>query len=127
MSAVVYDAAVLVAADRSDRRAWAEHRVRLEDGTVPLVPAAVLSQVSRSGRQAELRRFLRGCVVVPLDEVGAHEIGRLLGAARTADVADACVVTVARAARAATIVTGDPRDIEHLAGVAGIRPTIVVL
>ena len=31
----MYDAGVLVAADRNDRRAWAEHKVRLELGIVP--------------------------------------------------------------------------------------------
>lgn len=47
MRAVVYDAAVLVAADRNERRAWAEHKARLELGVVPLVPAPVVVQVSR--------------------------------------------------------------------------------
>ncbi len=40
MKSVVYDAGVLIAADRSKRRVWAEHRVRLEAGLVPLVPGA---------------------------------------------------------------------------------------
>ena len=30
MSNFVYDAAVLVAADKNERRTWAEHKVRLE-------------------------------------------------------------------------------------------------
>ena len=68
MSTVVYDAAVLVAADRNERRAWAEHKARLELGVIPLVPALVVAQVSRSPQQAQLRRFLTGCVVVPLGE-----------------------------------------------------------
>ena len=65
MSAVVYDAAVLVAADRNERRTWAEHKARLEFGIIPLVPAPVVAQVSRSPQQAQLRRFLTGCAVVP--------------------------------------------------------------
>ena len=95
MSAIVYDAAVLVAADRNERRAWAEHKARLEFGVIPLVPAPVVAQVSRSPQQAQLRRFLTGCVVVPLGESEAHEAGRLLGLTRTADVVDAVVVTTA--------------------------------
>src|SRR6185295_8613175 len=95
MSAVVYDAAVLVAADRNERRAWAEHKARLELGVTPLVPAPVLVRVSRSPRQVQLRRFLRGCVVVQLDEAEAHEAGRLLGLTKTADLVDAIVVTTA--------------------------------
>src|ERR1035437_8568625 len=86
MSTVVYDAAVLVAADRNERRAWAEHKARLELAVVPLVPAPVVAQVSRSPQQAQLRRFLTGCVVVPLGETEAHEAGRLLGITKTSDV-----------------------------------------
>ena len=72
MSGFVYDAAVLVAADRNDRRTWAEHKARLELGVVPAVPTPVVAQVSRSPRQAQLRRFLTGCEVVPLIESEAH-------------------------------------------------------
>jgi predicted nucleic acid-binding protein len=113
VSKVVYDAAVLVAADRNERRAWAEHKVRLELGVDPLVPSPVVAQVSRSPQQAQLRRFLTGCVVVPLGEDDAHEAGRLLGVARTSDVVDAVVVTVAIRNKAA-ILTGDPNDIKRL-------------
>ena len=91
MSAVVYDAGVLVAADRNERRAWAEHKVRLELALFRWFPPVVV-QVSRSPQQAQLRRFLTGCVVVPLGESEAHEAGRLLGLTRTADVVDAVVV-----------------------------------
>src|SRR5271169_784773 len=107
MSAVVYAAAILVAADRNERRAWAEHKARLEFGVLPLVPAPVVAQVSRSPRQVQLRRFLTGCVVVPLREIEAHEAGRLLGKTKTSDVVDAVVVTTALRQKA-TILTGDP-------------------
>jgi predicted nucleic acid-binding protein len=118
MSSVVYDAAVLVAADRNDRRIWAEHKVRLEFGVVPSVPAPVVAQVSRSPQQAQLRRFLTGCAVVPLGESEAHEAGRLLGKARTADVVDAVVVTAALR-RKALILTGDKHDIKRLVVASG--------
>src|SRR6185295_1438181 len=107
MSAVVYDAAILVAADRNERRAWAEHKARLELGVIPVVPAPVVAQVSRSPQQAQLRRFLAGCVVVPLAEAEAHEAGRLLGMTKTSDVVDAIVVTTAIRQRA-MILTSDP-------------------
>ena len=126
MSAVVYDAAVLVAADRNERRVWAQHKARLEFGIVPLVPAPVLAQVSRSPRQAQLRRFLIGCVVVPLGETEAHEAGRLLGRAKTSDVVDAVVVTTALRQKA-TILTSDPDDIERLARASGREVTVVVI
>src|SRR5258705_2288398 len=95
MTTVVYDAAVLVAADRNERRAWAEHKARLELGVVPLVPAPVVAQVSRPSQQAQLRRFLTGCVVVPLGETEAREAGRGVGMTKTSDVVDAVVVTTA--------------------------------
>src|SRR5712692_7481931 len=125
MIAVVYDAAVLVAADRNERRAWAEHKARLELGVVPLVPAPVVAQVSRSAQQVQLRRFLTGCVVVPLGETEAHEAGRLLGITKTSDVVDAVVVTTALRQRAA-ILTGDPNDIERLVRASGREVSVVL-
>ncbi len=124
MSGVIYDAAVLIAAERNDRRIWADHKARLEAGYVPLVPAPVVAQVSRSGRQAQLRRFLRGCVIVALDEAAAHTTGRLLRLSRTSDVADAFVVVLA-ANLGASIATGDPDDIAHLIRASGARLQIV--
>jgi predicted nucleic acid-binding protein len=118
MNTVVYDAAVLVAADRNERRAWAEHKARLEFGVLPLLPAPVVAQVSRSSQQVQLRRFLAGCVVVPLGEIEAHEAGRLLGITKTSDVVDAVVVTTALRQKA-TILTSDPDDIERLVRASG--------
>lgn len=118
MTGVVYDAAVLVAADRNERRTWAEHKARLEFGILPSVPAPVLAQVSRSPRQAQLRRFLTGCAVVPLDGREAHEAGRLLGKSATSDVVDAVVVTTALRQNS-LILTGDVRDIKQLVSASG--------
>ena len=126
MSAVVYDAAVLVAADRNERRAWAEHKARLEFSVIPLVPAPVVAQVSRSPQQAQLRRFLTGCVVVPLGESEAHQAGRLLGMTRTSDVVDAVVVTIALRQRA-MILTSDPDDIERLVRASGREVAVVTV
>ena len=126
MSAVVYDAAVLVAADKNERRAWAEHKARLELGVIPLVPAPVVAQVSRSPRQAQLRRFLTGCVVVPLGEREAHEAGRLLGVTRTTDVGDAVVVTIALRQKA-VILTSDSDDIERLVRASGREVAVVAI
>jgi predicted nucleic acid-binding protein len=126
MSSFVYDAAVLVAADRNERRSWAEHKARLELGVVPLVPAPVVAQVSRSPQQAQLRRFLTGCMVVPLGESEAHEAGRLLGMTRTADVVDAVVVTVALRNKA-VILTSDTNDIERLVRASGREVAVVAV
>jgi len=126
MNTVVYDAAVLVAADRNERRAWAEHKARLEFGVLPLVPAPVVAQVSRSPQQAQLRRFLTGCVVVPLGHTEAHEAGRLSGRAKTSDVVDAVVVTTALRQKA-TILTSDPDDIERLIRASGREVAVVAV
>jgi predicted nucleic acid-binding protein len=126
VKAVVYDAGVLVAADKNNRRAWAEHKVRLELGLVPSVPAPVIAQVSRSPQQAQLRRFLTGCAVVPLGESEAHEAGRLLGKTRTADVVDAVVVTVALRQHA-MILTSDPDDIQRLVRASGREIAVVAI
>ena len=120
MSATVYDTGVLIAADRSDRAAWAEHRVRLAAGLIPLVPAAVVAQASRSDRQVQLRRFLRGCDIVSFDERAAHRTGALLGKAKSSDVVDASVVDLATTT-SSDIVTTDATDIRRLIAAAGKR------
>jgi hypothetical protein len=120
----VYDAGALIQGERSNRRFWAEHRIRLELGVVPSVSAAVLAQVSRSSRQVQLIRLLRGCEVVALDEARAHAAGALLAKSRTRDIADAAVVELA-ASRRADIVTSDRADIVHL--VSAARATLRVV
>jgi predicted nucleic acid-binding protein len=117
MTPVVYDAAVLVAADRNSRTVWANHRARLEAGIVPVVPSPVVAQVSRSPAQAQLRRLLRGCEVASLAEQGAHAAGRLMGRAGSRDVVDA-VVAVTAAGLRADVVTGDRADIQRLLDMA---------
>lgn len=126
MSRVVYDAAVLVAADRNERPTWAEHRARLEFGIIPLVPAPVVAQVSRSPQQAQFRRFLAGCDVLAIGESEAHEAGRLLGKTGTTDVVDAVVVTMAFRHKA-VILTGDPKDIRRLVRASGGEVAVVAV
>ena len=120
----VYDAGVLIAADRNDRRVWADHRVRLEAGTVPITSAPVIAQASRSPRQTQLRRFLRGCEVVAFTAEQSHAVGALLAKTRTADVVDAHVVVVA-ATTGSAVVTSDPEDLEALALHARPRANVV--
>jgi len=117
MTGVVYDAGALIAGERNDRDFWIDHRVRLESDTLPVVPAPVLAQVSRSAQQVQLRRLLRGCEVINLTEQAAHAAGRLLGRARVSDVVDAVVAETA-AARSADVVTSDRTDIQRLLGAA---------
>jgi predicted nucleic acid-binding protein len=120
MRPVIYDTAVLIAADRGERRVWAEHRVRLEAGMLPAVPSPVLAQASRSPKQVQMRRLLRGCEVVPLDQATAHAAGALLGKARTRDVVDATVAALA-ARHDADVVTADAADIRKLLTASGAK------
>ncbi len=126
MKPIVYDSAVLIAADRNERRVWAEHRVLLDAGIAPLVPSPVLAQSSRSPKQAQLRRLLAGCEVVAFDEVDAHRAGALLAASKTRDVVDAAVVTVA-IDRKADIRTGDGPDIRRLVSAARVKVAVLEL
>jgi predicted nucleic acid-binding protein len=124
MSGVVYDAAALVAADRGERDFWADHRARLEDDVLPIVPALVVVQVSRSPRQIQLRRLLRGCDVLELDETNAHAAGELVGRGPTSDVVDA-VVAQAAITYSADIVTADRSDLQRLLSAAGANVRII--
>lgn len=120
---VVYDAGALIAAERSNRALWADHRTRLELGLVPATTAPVVAQVSRSGRQAQLRRFLRGCDVVRFGEEDAHEVGALSGRSGSADVVDVHVVTVAHRRRIG-VVTSDDDDLKPIA--EALRPRVAL-
>lgn len=111
---VVYDSGVLVAADRNDREIWADHRARLEIGLAPTTTAPVVSQVSRSPRQAQLRRFLRGCDIMPFAPDQAHGVGALLGVTGSTDVVDGHVVLIAHAL-GAMVATSDEDDLSRLA------------
>jgi hypothetical protein len=124
MRPAVYDAGVLVAADRNVRAVWAEHRVRLEAGIVPVVPAPVVVQVSRSAAQVQLRRLLRGCEIAALTGELAHAAGYLLGRAGSSDVVDAVVADTA-ARLHADVVTGDRADIARLLDAAGADVRII--
>jgi predicted nucleic acid-binding protein len=119
----VYDTGVLIAADRNDRKVWADHRARLEAGLVPVTTAPVVAQASRSPRQVQLRRFLRGCDVVAFDPAQAHAVGALLAKSSTADVVDAHVALTAGRI-GAVVITSDPIDLRRLA--VHIRPRITI-
>lgn len=118
---VVYDAGALIAAERSDRAVWADHRVHLELGLVPATTAPVVAQVSRSGRQAQLRRLLRGCDIVPFGADDAHDIGALAGRSGSTDVVDVHVVAIAHRRRFG-VVTSDGDDLKPIAD--ALRPRV---
>jgi hypothetical protein len=91
---------------------------------LPLVPAVVVAQVSRSERQAQLRQLLRGCEIVAFAESDGHRVGALLGKAQTKDIVDAAVVTLA-IERKAEIQTSDAADLRRLSATARAKLSIV--
>lgn len=109
-----YDAGALIAAASGDRTLWADHRVRLDSGRRPVTTAPVVAQVSRSARQVQLHRFLRGCEVRPMTADHAHPVGALLAATGTSDVVDAHLVHLAATESVTTILTSDVGDIGRL-------------
>lgn len=120
---VVHDSGALIAAERSDRAVWADHRVRLEMGLMPVTSAPVMAQVSRSGRQAQLRRFLRGCEVAHFDRDEAYDVGSLAGRTGATDVIDAHVVVTAHRLSWG-VVTSDEGDLKPIADV--LRPRVLL-
>ncbi|MGL5826096.1 MAG: hypothetical protein ACRCYU_14980 [Nocardioides sp.] len=87
-----------------------------ETGSSVVIPGPALAQAIRSpARQARLARLIRQprTEVVALDRVDATNVGRLLAATGTSDIADAHVGVCARRAQHA-IVTTDPQDMRAL-------------
>ena len=120
---VLYDSGVLIAADRNDRQAWADHRARLEAGVVPITTAPVVAQVSRSSRQVQLRRLLRGCDLIDFTSRDSHEVGELLSRSGSSDVVDAHLVLTA-SRRPSTILTEDHADLGRLSDCLS-RPVVI--
>ena len=123
MQGITLDAGGLIALDRGDRRVVALLARARETGDVVTVPAAALAQaVRRPERQVLLARLIRvpQTDVVALDRVDATNVGRLLAASGTADIADAHVVVCAHR-RGQRVVTSDPADLRRL------DPTIEVV
>jgi hypothetical protein len=113
---LVLDAGALIAIERSDRATAAIIEVARREGRRVVVPAGVVGQVWRDGRQqVRLARLLsaRGVDVEPLTDVGARAAGSLCGATSTSDVIDASVVLTARRYRA-TVVSSDSTDLRNL-------------
>lgn len=124
MSGVTYDTGALVAAERNDRRMWALHAGFLAEQVVPVIPAPVLAEAWRGGaRQASLSRLLAMCVVEPLTEKQARQVGVLAGRAAHDDVVDVAVVEGA-IRRHDAIVTSNDTHIRRISAAAGTHVRI---
>ena len=116
MRGITLDAGGLIALDRGDRRVVALLARAFDTGAAVTIPAAALAQaVRRPERQVRLARLLRAPLteIVALDRVDATNVGQLLAASGTADIADAHVVVCARRSDQ-RVVTSDPADLRRL-------------
>ena len=116
MPGVTLDAGGLIALDRDDRRLVVLLARAIQTGARVTVPASVLAQAIRKpDRQVRLSRLIRQPTtdVIDLGRVDATNVGRLLAASGTSDIADAHVVICARRA-GQPVVTSDPGDLRQL-------------
>jgi hypothetical protein len=116
MPGVTLDAGGLIALDRDDRRVVVLLARARETGARVTVPASALAQaIRRSDQQGRLSRLIRqpATDVIGLGRVDATNVGRLLAASGTSDIADAHVVICARRA-GQPVVTSDPGDLRKL-------------
>ena len=110
------DAGGLIAVDRNDRRVLVLLARARETGSRVTIPATTLAQAIRQPeRQARLTRLVRQPTtdIVVLDRVDATNVGRLLAASGTTDIADAHVVICARRTHQ-KVVTSDPDGLRVL-------------
>ncbi len=120
-----YDSGALIAAERDQPRMWNLHERALLRGVTPVVPAGVLTEVYRSGRQVNLARLLSGCRVEPLDEDKARQAGTLLGRCPISPGAVDASVAEGALRRGDAVVTGNAEHIRALAEGAGRKVAII--
>jgi len=116
MSGITLDAGGLIAVDRDDRRVVVLLARAAQRGARVTVPATALAQaIRRPERQVRLARLIRQPTtdLVALDRVDATNVGRLLAASGTSDIADAHVVICGRRS-GQPVVTSDPDDLRLL-------------
>ena len=111
------DAGALIAVERRDRRVLRLLELALGSGDLVDVPAGVVAQVWRGGREQVLvARFLKqdGVRCAELDLVTARAVGELCAVTGGTDVVDGHVVLHALRFDL-TVVTSDPDDIRRFA------------
>jgi hypothetical protein len=116
MSGAVLDTGALLGFERNDRRVVAIVARALDHRDVLVVPAGVVAQAWRDGRQQVRLAHLLGspvCEIVALDDGTARAVGQLCGVSGTADIVDTSVALAARQ-RALRVVTSDPDDIRRI-------------
>ncbi len=79
-----------------------------------MVPTVAVAQAWRSSRNANLARFLDGCIIEDFTNELARRAGELCGRANTSDIVDAAVI-VSAARWGNVVITTDPGDLQLLA------------
>ena len=116
MSGLTLDAGALIAFERNDRATVAIILRALTHGQRLAIPAGVVGQVWRDGRQqVRLVRLLASNLIEieVQDDKNARAAGQLCGATQTNDVIDASVVLCARK-RQHGVLTSDVDDLRRL-------------
>ncbi len=116
---MILDAGPLISADRNRRAFAAVVQAALEDGSTLRTTEAIVAQVWRSPKQANLASALAAIEVHP--EFGnGRRVGELLAVSETADPIDAHLAILARH-MAEPILTDDITDLKKLAQHAEVR------
>lgn len=123
MAALVFDAGGLIALDRGSREIGAILALATEAGVEAVTSSACVAQAWRDpARQARLARALAGFIEHSLGPSTSRACGLLLARAGRSDIADAALALVVRDGD--TVLTSDPKDIEHLLEAAGKRALV---
>lgn len=123
----VYDAGALVAADKNQWQFIKRHKLLIDAGDRPVLPAPVLAQAWLPGsRHATLHRVVNSCEIISFTKDEAREVARLCRKAKSADVVDGFVVYSALRYDNAAIVTSDVGDIKALlSGEPGEKAVVI--
>jgi predicted nucleic acid-binding protein len=125
MTGATLDTGALIALESGSTRMAALVEEALANRAELAVPAGVLAQAWRGGRQARIARLLRASntSVVPLDTMMALRVGARCAATRTADIVDVSVAICA-SDRGHPVITSDPEDIAAIdPELTLVRPT----
>jgi predicted nucleic acid-binding protein len=125
---LILDAGALLALAHGDRRARYFLELALDGRLFVQVPAPVLAQVHRGGRDhARTDRVLQEVdEFVPTTVAVARHAGELLGLAGLSDAVDAIVAAEALAGVPAAVLTSDPTDIVALVRAGGGQDRVSV-
>lgn len=116
---MILDAGPLISVDRNRRALAALMAAAIEAEEVLCTTEAIVAQVWRSPRQANLAAVLNA-IEVHTNFGNGRQVGELMAAADTSDPIDAHLAVLARRINEG-VLTSDADDLEHLAVHARIR------